>query len=67
MPNPRNKPTTISALHLRRQLGQVIHSTVSDKQHFILEKNGIPVLAIVPLGDYQVVQEKLDDEAKTPK
>lgn len=60
---PLYQKITIPALYLRQNLGKVIHRVVMDKDHFILEKNGIPVLAVIPLEDYQVLQEIENDKA----
>lgn len=56
------KKITIPALHLRQHLGQVIHKVVMNKEHFILEKNGIPVLAVIPLEDYKILQQNQNDK-----
>lgn len=49
--------TTIPALELRRQLGRIIKQVVNGRQHFIVTKDEIPVIAIIPIELYQKLKE----------
>jgi len=50
-------PTTISAFYLRQHFAQVIQQVVRDKKHFHVEKNGLPVMAIIPIDEYVNLME----------
>ena len=43
----------ISATEARRTFGQVIRRVYSTDQHLIVEKDGLPVLAILSINDYK--------------
>ncbi|MCB9438440.1 MAG: type II toxin-antitoxin system Phd/YefM family antitoxin [Anaerolineales bacterium] len=58
MPQSLPQPTTISALYLRHHLGKIIHNILITKQRYVLEKSGIPVLALVPLQDMERLQKE---------
>jgi prevent-host-death family protein len=44
---------TLSATELHRQLGQVIRRCFRDKDHFVIERGGAPLVVIIPIDDYQ--------------
>ena len=47
------KLITINATEARRHFGQVIEKAYRDEKHFVVEKNGTPVVAIIGLEDYE--------------
>ena len=57
------KPFPISALYFRQNFARVIQQIVRDKKHFQVEKNGLPVMALIPIDEYS----NLIELAKTLK
>lgn len=49
----QSMPVTISSTDVQRQFGQVVRRTYSGKEHFIVEKDGLPVVAIISLNEYE--------------
>jgi prevent-host-death family protein len=48
---------TIPATTVRRQFGDVVRRVHSGKEHFVVEKDGLPVAAIISMADYEALQE----------
>lgn len=46
-------PVNIAATEAKNKFGEVLRRTQLEAQHFIIERDGIPVAAVVPLQDYQ--------------
>lgn len=44
---------TISAYEARRRFGQLLEETFYQKDHFVVERSGRPMAAIVPIEEYQ--------------
>ena len=51
--NNASKPINISATSARRQFGRVVQRTYSGEEHFVVEKDGLPVVAIISMPEYQ--------------
>jgi|APSaa5957512622_1039677.scaffolds.fasta_scaffold1035042_1 hypothetical protein len=47
------KATTITATKMHTQMGTIIKRCFRDKEHFIIEKGGFPVVVIIPIDAYQ--------------
>lgn len=47
------QPTIITATELKLRSGEVIKRTCQDREHFIVERDGYAVIAIIPLPVYQ--------------
>jgi prevent-host-death family protein len=43
---------TIPATTVRRQFGDLVRRVHSGKEHFVVEKDGLPVAAIISMADY---------------
>jgi len=56
-------PTIISAFYFRQHLAKVIQQIVREKKHFQVEKNGLPVMVLIPIDEYSHLMEL----AKTSK
>ena len=52
------KPTIISSTELQRGVGRVIRQAYKDKQHLIVERGGLPVIAIIPFSEYEALFSK---------
>lgn len=46
-------PTTITATELQKHSGQILRRTHQDGEHFVVERAGYLVVAIIPVADYQ--------------
>ncbi|CAG0942858.1 hypothetical protein ANRL1_01103 [Anaerolineae bacterium] len=49
----KSMPVTISSTEVQRQFGQVIRRTYLGREHFIVQKDGLPVAAIISMKEYQ--------------
>ena len=49
------KPTvrTVTATEAQNRFGALIKRAYADEEHLIVERGGIPVVAIVPMQDYE--------------
>lgn len=45
--------TRIKATESRQSFGEVLRRTVVDGEHFVVEKNGLPVAVILSVRDYE--------------
>jgi prevent-host-death family protein len=52
--------TTIPALRLRRQLGEILEKVARERQRFIVEKGGIPLAVILEFHEYEDILNKLE-------
>ena len=56
--------TIISACYFRQHLAKVIQQIVREKKHFQVEKNGLPVMAIIPIDEYSNLMELAQSSKK---
>ena len=51
----KNAPTVrvVSATEAKNKFGEIIKHAYASDEHLIVEKSGIPVVAIIPMADYQ--------------
>lgn len=51
----KTRPTirVVSATEAKNNFGAMIKSAYASDEHLIVEKSGIPVVAIIPMADYQ--------------
>lgn len=47
------KQNVIPATMLRRQLGDLLKRLYTQHAHFIIEKDGLPVAALIPIAEYR--------------
>ncbi len=60
----KTKPTIriVSATEAKNKFGAIIKSAYASDEHLIVEKSGIPVVAIIPMADYQqLVNQRVTD------
>jgi len=52
---PKTQPTirVVTATQAKNNFGAIIKSAYASDEHLIVEKSGIPVVAIIPMADYQ--------------
>ena len=51
----------ISALKARQNLGQVMNEVALKGDDYIIERAGKPLVAVIPIGKYQSLQQELDE------
>lgn len=49
----RSVPVAIPATMAHRQFGDLLRRAFSGKEHFIVEKDGLPVVAILSVAEYE--------------
>ena len=47
------EPATLSSTEVQTHFGAIIRRVVKDGEHLVVERGGLPVMVILPLGDYQ--------------
>ena len=45
--------TTVTATQMHKMRGEIIKRCFRDKEHFIIEKDGLPLVVIIPFDQYQ--------------
>ena len=50
---PKAKPTIITATEMQKKSGEIIRRAHKEGEHFIVERDGYPVVAIIPIDDYR--------------
>ena len=63
-PSSQATPTLeiISSTQLQRNLGETLRRVFKDKQHFIVERDGLPVLVMLPVADYEALRRKAEGD-----
>lgn len=64
MPEETTNQNTISSTHLQRNFGQIIHRVYVGQTRITVERDGLPVFALVPLSDLARLQELDRQEQK---
>jgi prevent-host-death family protein len=60
-------PVTIAATQAHRQLGELIRRVYSGKEHFVVEKDGLPVAALISITEYEQFLHELEQRQKRLK
>ena len=60
------QPRTITATEMHKRRGAILRRCSRDGEHFIVEKDGIPLVVILPLADYSHYRQLQEKQAKTP-
>ena len=53
MPKPQPIIRVVTATQAKNNFGAIIKAAYASDEHLIVEKSGIPVVAIIPMADYQ--------------
>ena len=65
MASQKSMPITIPATQAHRQFGDLVRRAFSGKEHFIVEKDGLPVVAILSMSEYEeLMKERERREAR---
>lgn len=54
----RSTPVAIPATTAHRQFGDLLRRAFSGKEHFIVEKDGLPVVAILSMSEYEELMQE---------
>ncbi len=57
---PDPTPETISSTQLQRNIGDTLRRVFKDKQHLIVERDGLPVLVMLPIADYEALKRSVE-------
>lgn len=60
----KSMPVTIPATQAHRQFGDLLRRAFSGEEHFIVEKDGLPVVAIVSMAEYAELMKERDQREK---
>jgi prevent-host-death family protein len=55
-----SQPVTIPATVAHRKFGELVRRAFSGKEHFIVEKDGLPVVAIISMTEYKQLMAEQD-------
>lgn len=66
-PQKRSMPNKISTSDARSNFSDVVKRTYSGEEHFIVERNGLPVAAIISMREYELLQEHMEREQRTQR
>ena len=62
MVSPIQPPTTITSTDLQRKIGEIMQRVAKQAEHFIVERDGFPTLAIISVTEYEkLVQDQKPD------
>lgn len=53
-------PEVISSTQLQRHIGETLRRVYRDKQHLMVERDGLPVLVMLPVTDYEALRRKAE-------
>lgn len=71
MVSKESMPVTIPASKVHRQFSDVIKRTFSGDEHFVVEKDGLPVVAIISMPEYrefmELMKERKEREARVKR
>ena len=60
MASEKSTPVIIPATQAHRKFGDLIRRVYSGKEHFVVEKDGLPVAAIISVQEYEALMEERD-------
>lgn len=63
----KSKATTIPATMVHRHFGEVVRRVYGSKEHLIVEKDGLPVMAILSMPEYEALMQALVVEQRAER
>jgi prevent-host-death family protein len=57
-------PEVISSTQLQRNIGETLRRVFKDRQHLIVERDGLPVLVMLPVADYEALRRKAESSTE---
>jgi len=58
----KKKTATVTATMLQREVGTILRRVGQEKQHLIVERDGFPVVAIIPVVEYELMKRHHSSE-----
>ncbi len=58
---------TVSATHTKNSFGEIIKQVYAARDHVIVEKGGIPVVAIIPISEYEPIYASQRENVVDPQ
>lgn len=58
MASHRSMPVIIPATKAHRKFGDLVRRVFSGQEHFIVEKDGLPVMAIISMAEYEELMKE---------
>ena len=52
MSSQKSMPVAIAATQVQRKFGEVVRRVYAGHEHFVVEKDGLPVMAIISMQEY---------------
>lgn len=62
MSSQPSMPVTIPATKAHRKFGELVRRVFSGNEHFIVEKDGLPVAAIVSIQEYEAFMKEREHQ-----
>ena len=53
--NQKTTSTTITSTALQQHYGSFMRQVYKDKAHLIVERDGLPVMVLLPVSDYEAL------------
>jgi antitoxin YefM len=53
-------PKEITAIHLRRKLGEILDAVANQRERFLIKRSGIPAAILLSVPDYEDLQDLID-------
>jgi prevent-host-death family protein len=64
MAETKSVPVTIPATQAHRRFGDLLRRVFAGKEHFIIEKDGLPVVVMLSMAEYQEVMKAREQQSK---
>jgi hypothetical protein len=58
---PQTPPTVFTATEMQQKTGQIIRRCFRDKENFVIERDGLPVIAIIPIELFNIFRKQNTD------
>lgn len=55
---------SISSTHVQRNFGDVVRRVYSGEEHFVVERDGLPVAAIISMAEYDELMKEIEQREK---
>jgi hypothetical protein len=67
MATQKSNPAVVSATQVQRKFGDIVRRINRENVHFIVEKEGLAVMAIIPMTEYQEFIKEREEHEKGRK
>jgi len=63
----KSSPVVIPATQAHRHFGDVVRRAFSGKEHFIGEKDGLPVVVIISMAEYEELSQEKEEQERVER